>query len=200
MNKRFGRKLSVMLSMSCLLVLLFGMTVHATYGGVTGGGVVIRYTDGCGGQVFEDRTFEAKEGENTPAYDKGTPYREGYTFAGWQPEVQALVESDMTYTAQWAKNDAGAASDGNQNVDAGSGNGQVNGSNAGQTGQDAGTGTMHAANSQNQANQANANGDQATPDVDTWDANLMLPILLCAAFLAFAVGGGFLGYGKFRHD
>lgn len=181
MNKRFGRKLSVMLSMICLLVLLFGMTVHATYGGVTGGGVVIRYTDGCGGQVFEDRTFEAKEGENTPAYDKGTPHREGYTFAGWQPEVQALVESDMTYTAQWAKNDAGAASDGNQNVDAGSGNGQVNGSNAGQTGQD-------------------ANGDQATPDVDTWDANLMLPILLCAAFLAFAVGGGFLGYGKFRHD
>ena len=36
----------------------------------------------------------------TPAF-KGTPEREGYTFAGWKPAVAETVTADVTYAAQW---------------------------------------------------------------------------------------------------
>lgn len=45
----------------------------------------VTYTDGVDGEVFEDKVFsDLKSGEDTPAFGKD-PYRDGYTFAGWEP-------------------------------------------------------------------------------------------------------------------
>ena len=64
----------------------------------------VTYTDGVDNEVvFEDQVYEdLKEGEMTPAFD-GTPTRIGYTFIGWDPEVEETVTKDVTYTAQWEK-------------------------------------------------------------------------------------------------
>ena len=60
------------------------------------------YTDGVDGAVFADQTYTAKAGDPTPAFGKD-PYRKGYTFAGWQPEVAKTVNENATYTAKWDK-------------------------------------------------------------------------------------------------
>ena len=64
----------------------------------------VTYTDGVDGEeVFADQaTGELLEGEATPAFN-GTPEREGYVFAGWDPAVSAAVSGDATYTATWKK-------------------------------------------------------------------------------------------------
>ena len=50
---------------------------------------------------FADQvTGDLLEGEATPAFS-GTPSREGYVFAGWNPAVSATVSGDVTYTATW---------------------------------------------------------------------------------------------------
>lgn len=48
------------------------------------------------------KTVTAEE-YTTPTID--TPYREGYTFLGWQTELMAATE-DTTYVAQWRSNNA----------------------------------------------------------------------------------------------
>ena len=61
----------------------------------------VTYTDGVEGAAFANQVYKdlAKDSA-TPAFN-GTPAREGYKFAGWQPEVAATVTADATYTAQW---------------------------------------------------------------------------------------------------
>lgn len=61
----------------------------------------VTYTDGVDGEVFEDKVFSnLKSGEDTPAFGKD-PYRYGYTFAGWLPEVAKTVTETVTYAAKW---------------------------------------------------------------------------------------------------
>ncbi len=62
----------------------------------------VTYTDGVdGAEVFADQvTGNLTVGEATPAFS-GTPEREGYVFAGWNPAVAAAVSGDATYTATW---------------------------------------------------------------------------------------------------
>ena len=62
----------------------------------------VTYTDGVdGAEVFADQvTGNLTVGEATPAFS-GTPEREGYVFAGWNPAVAAAVSGDVTYTATW---------------------------------------------------------------------------------------------------
>lgn len=61
----------------------------------------VTYTDGVGGQAFPTQsTDNLVYGNETPAFN-GTPTREGYTFAGWSPDVTSAVTDNATYTAQW---------------------------------------------------------------------------------------------------
>ena len=62
----------------------------------------VRYTDGVDGEeVFADQVYSGLlSGTATPAFE-GTPAREGYVFAGWNPAVSATVTGDETYTATW---------------------------------------------------------------------------------------------------
>ena len=64
----------------------------------------VTYTDGVEGEeVFADQvTSGIGYGDQTPAFEGGTPSRAGYTFAGWVPEVADTVTADATYVAQWA--------------------------------------------------------------------------------------------------
>lgn len=60
----------------------------------------VKYMDGQGATLLEETVAE---GSATPTYS-GTPAREGYTFAGWTPEVAPTVTADATYTATWTQN------------------------------------------------------------------------------------------------
>ena len=64
----------------------------------------VTYTDGVDGEeVFADQVFgNILPGTKTPAFE-GTPYRKGYTFKGWTPEVSETVTADAVYTAVWEK-------------------------------------------------------------------------------------------------
>ena len=63
----------------------------------------VTYTDGVDGEViFEDDVHTGlNAGDATPAFVGGTPNREGYTFAGWDPEVTETVTETVTYVAKW---------------------------------------------------------------------------------------------------
>lgn len=61
----------------------------------------ITYTDGVDDAViFEDQTSTVDAGTITPEFN-GILSRDGYTFAGWSPEIAEAVTADVTYTAQW---------------------------------------------------------------------------------------------------
>lgn len=61
----------------------------------------VTYTDGVGGAVFDNEVHSnLPSGTATPAFS-GTPAREGYTFAGWNPAVAETVTANVTYVAQW---------------------------------------------------------------------------------------------------
>ena len=73
----------------------------------------VTYTDGANGAAFEDQTTaDLLSGTKTPAFN-GTPEREGYVFAGWEPAVAETVTADATYVAQWSEdaNGNGVADD-----------------------------------------------------------------------------------------
>ena len=64
----------------------------------------VTYTDGAGGAAFNNKTYSnILHGAPTPAFG-GTPERDGYTFNGWKPTVEATVTNDATYTATWTRN------------------------------------------------------------------------------------------------
>lgn len=62
----------------------------------------VTYTDGVDGEeVFADQVYSGlRKDSETPAFN-GTPNREGYTFAGWDPEVTETVTETVTYVAKW---------------------------------------------------------------------------------------------------
>lgn len=62
----------------------------------------VTYTDGVDGEeVFADQVYSGlRKDSETPAFN-GTPNREGYTFAGWEPEVAATVTQTVIYVAMW---------------------------------------------------------------------------------------------------
>lgn len=61
----------------------------------------VTYTDGADGAVFPNQVYSnLSSGTATPAFS-GTPAREGYTFAGWNPAVAETVTANVTYVAQW---------------------------------------------------------------------------------------------------
>ena len=60
----------------------------------------VTYTDGANGAVFPNQVSNLPAGTATPAFS-GTPAREGYTFAGWNPAVAETVTANVTYVAQW---------------------------------------------------------------------------------------------------
>ncbi len=64
----------------------------------------VTYTDGVNGTAFADQVYTIANGSTAPAFN-GTPTREGYKFAGWEPAVDATAKiyADTTYTAQWVK-------------------------------------------------------------------------------------------------
>ena len=67
----------------------------------------VTYTDGAGGDAFTDQTYpNILCGAATPAF-VGTPERDGYTFRGWDPAVEATVTKNVTYTATWTRNSSG---------------------------------------------------------------------------------------------
>lgn len=63
----------------------------------------VKYVDGVNGEAFEEQSYTVLNGAETPAFD-GTPTREGYTFAGWEPTTAQTVYEDATYTAKWTAN------------------------------------------------------------------------------------------------
>ena len=66
---------------------------------------IVTYTDGVDGEeIFADQTYTVESGKPTPAFN-GTPSRDGYTFAGWNPAIAETVTENVTYTAQWTKNE-----------------------------------------------------------------------------------------------
>ena len=62
----------------------------------------VTYTDGVDTEeVFADQVYDnLLSGTATPAFN-GTPTRDGYVFAGWEPEVAEKVTENATYAAQW---------------------------------------------------------------------------------------------------
>ena len=71
---------------------------------VTVGKYTVTYTDGVdGAEVFADQVYTVELGDPTPAFS-GTPFRTGYTFAGWSPAVTETVSGTVVYTAQWTPN------------------------------------------------------------------------------------------------
>ena len=68
----------------------------------------VTYTDGADGAVFPNQVYSnLSSGTATPAFS-GTPAREGYTFAGWNPAVAETVTANVTYVAQWEAGKTGA--------------------------------------------------------------------------------------------
>ncbi len=79
------------------------VTENATYVAQWEKLYTVTYTDGAKGKAFEDQVFtDLESGTKTPEFN-GTPTREGYKFAGWEPEVSETVTENVTYTAQWEK-------------------------------------------------------------------------------------------------
>ena len=64
------------------------------------------YNDGVENEVvFEDQTYAGLTyGVLTPEF-QGTPVREGYTFAGWEPAVADRVTGNAVYKAIWEKDE-----------------------------------------------------------------------------------------------
>ena len=51
--------------------------------------------------TFKAKEYNAKYGDNTPAFDGETTGKPGWTFAGWTPDVAETVTGDVTYTAKF---------------------------------------------------------------------------------------------------
>ena len=67
-------------------------------------GYTVTYEPGEHG-AFTAKAYNAKHGDNTPAFDGETTGEPGWTFAGWTPDVAETVTGDATYTAKWTQNE-----------------------------------------------------------------------------------------------
>ena len=66
----------------------------------------VTYTDGASGAAFEDQVTDGLGyGDATPHFS-GTPEWYGHDFVGWSPSVSPTVTQDVTYTAQWDREQA----------------------------------------------------------------------------------------------
>ena len=61
-------------------------------------GYTVTYEPGEHGD-FKAKVYNAKHGDNTPAFDGETTGEPGWTFAGWEPKVADKVTGNATYTA-----------------------------------------------------------------------------------------------------
>ena len=67
-------------------------------------GYSVTYTDGVDNvEIFKDQTTIVPAGDVIPAFDGGTPTRDGYIFKGWTPSVSENVTANVIYTAVWEK-------------------------------------------------------------------------------------------------
>ena len=77
-------------------------------------GYSVTYTDGVENEeIFEDQTAIVPKDETTPAFNRETPSRDGYSFKGWDLKVEKTVTKNVTYTAVWEKNAAAASTSDN---------------------------------------------------------------------------------------
>ena len=67
-------------------------------------GYTVTYEPGEHG-TFTAKEYNAKYGDNTPAFDGETTGEPGWTFDGWEPEVAETVTGNATYTAKWTQNE-----------------------------------------------------------------------------------------------
>ena len=63
-------------------------------------GYTVTYEPGEHG-TFKAKEYNAKYGDNTPAFDGEPTGNLGWTFAGWEPEVAKTVTKNATYTAKF---------------------------------------------------------------------------------------------------
>ena len=63
-------------------------------------GYTVTYEPGEHG-TFTAKAYNAKYGDNTPAFDGEATGKPGWTFAGWEPEVAKTVTENATYTAKF---------------------------------------------------------------------------------------------------
>ena len=63
-------------------------------------GCKVTYEPGEHG-TFTAKEYNAKYGDNTPAFDGETTGEPGWMFAGWEPEVADTVTGNATYTAKF---------------------------------------------------------------------------------------------------
>lgn len=86
------------------------MTIHPVWNDL----VTIMYTDAGlfpADQAFEAQTYQVVKGSKTPAFvlpgqnPENVPTREGYVFIGWEPAVKETADTDMVYSANWAKDE-----------------------------------------------------------------------------------------------
>lgn len=59
----------------------------------------IRYTDGMGGQAFDDVMYSCSDGDAMPPFT-GTIKVDFWTIAGWSPSIAKTVNGDAVYTAK----------------------------------------------------------------------------------------------------
>ena len=65
-------------------------------------GYSVTYTDGVNNaEIFANQTSIVPADNATPAFNGGTPARDGYIFDGWNPDVNETVTKSITYTAAW---------------------------------------------------------------------------------------------------
>ena len=67
----------------------------------------VTYKDGVDGKAFQDQVKSIVSGADTPAFNGGTPTRQGYVFDKWSPDVESKVTTNATYTATWKEDKNG---------------------------------------------------------------------------------------------
>ena len=70
-------------------------------------GYAVTYTDGVENEeIFKDQTTIVPVNTPTPVFEGDTPSRDGYSFKGWNPQVEKTVTKSTTCTAIWEKKTA----------------------------------------------------------------------------------------------
>lgn len=78
------------------------VTADATYTATWAEARTITYKSGTEHNLFNDETHTAKDGDTTPAFSLGLNSFASWKIDSWSPAIDAMVNGDKTYTAQWA--------------------------------------------------------------------------------------------------